>query len=108
MAQNSTQSKWLEMVSLLLTSLHKLFCLLSIGNQCSHVSRATKEVILSAGSIGSPQILFHSGFGDAQELKFVGIEPLVNLPSLGKNLTDHPFLLVDFSAENTEAKFIGF
>ncbi|EKM83240.1 hypothetical protein AGABI1DRAFT_118556 [Agaricus bisporus var. burnettii JB137-S8] len=61
----------------------------------------TKEVILSAGTIGSPHILFHSGFGDAQELQSVGIHPLVHLPSLGKNLTDHPRLQMDFAANNT-------
>jgi choline dehydrogenase len=66
--------------------------------------RATKEVILSAGAIGSPHILFHSGFGDAQELQSVGIEPVVNLPGLGKNLADHPFLMMTFRANTTEPK----
>lgn len=67
---------------------------------------ATKEVILSAGTIGSPHILFHSGFGDGEELKSVGIKPLVNLPSLGKNLTDHPTIQLDFSANTTEQKCV--
>jgi choline dehydrogenase len=78
---------------------------MSLGNS-SRIFQAAKEVILSAGSIGSPHILFHSGFGDPEELQSVGITPLVNLPSLGKNLTDHPFLLVDFAANNTGPKCV--
>ncbi|KAG6809504.1 hypothetical protein H0H92_015992 [Tricholoma furcatifolium] len=54
---------------------------------------ARKELILSAGSIGTPHILMNSGIGDASALSLLGIEPLVNLPSVGKNLSDHPFLL---------------
>ncbi|KAJ6588648.1 alcohol oxidase [Mycena capillaripes] len=50
---------------------------------------ADKEVLLSAGSIGTPSILLHSGIGDASALSSVGIEPLHNLPSVGQNLTDH-------------------
>ncbi|KAF7777702.1 CAZyme family AA3 [Agaricus bisporus var. burnettii] len=73
----------------------------------SRIFQASKEVILSAGAIGSPHILFHSGFGEAQELQAAGITPLVDLPSLGKNLTDHPFLLVDFMAENTEPNVLA-
>jgi choline dehydrogenase len=75
------------------------------GNN-SRIFQATKEVILSAGSVGSPHILLHSGFGDKNELQSVGIKPLVNLPSLGKNLTDHPTLQFDFSANTTEVKCV--
>jgi choline dehydrogenase-like flavoprotein len=49
---------------------------------------AKKEVILSAGVVGSPFILMHSGIGDAAELSSVGITPIVNLPSVGRNLSD--------------------
>ncbi|KAF7777703.1 CAZyme family AA3 [Agaricus bisporus var. burnettii] len=73
----------------------------------SRIFQATKEVILSAGTIGSPHILFHSGIGDAQELQSVGIRPLANLPSLGKNLTDHPFLHVYFAAHNAEPNVLA-
>src|SRR5690606_6313910 len=47
------------------------------------------EVILSAGTIGSPQILMLSGIGDAAHLKEVGIEPVHHLPGVGRNLQDH-------------------
>lgn len=51
---------------------------------------AIKEVILSAGSIGTPHILMLSGVGNATALRAVGIEPLVDNPDVGQNLQDHP------------------
>jgi choline dehydrogenase len=56
-----------------------------------HVAHATREVILAAGAIGSPQLLLLSGIGEAGELRRVGVEPLVDLPGVGRNLQDHPF-----------------
>ncbi|CAK5271577.1 unnamed protein product [Mycena citricolor] len=53
---------------------------------------AGKEVILSAGAVGTPHILLHSGIGDAHALSKLGIRPVHNLPSVGQNLTDHPAL----------------
>lgn len=50
---------------------------------------AAKEVILSAGAVMTPAILMHSGIGDSAELESVGIETIVNLPDLGKNIQDH-------------------
>ena len=50
---------------------------------------ATREVILSAGAINSPQILMLSGIGDADNLKENGIDPLHNLPGVGRGLQDH-------------------
>ncbi|KIK60265.1 hypothetical protein GYMLUDRAFT_244688 [Collybiopsis luxurians FD-317 M1] len=51
---------------------------------------ATREVILSAGPINTPQILMNSGIGDSSYLSAVGITPRVNLPSVGRNLSDQP------------------
>lgn len=48
-----------------------------------------KEVILSAGAIRSPQLLQLSGIGSSDELKEVGIESVVDLPDVGKGLSDH-------------------
>ena len=50
---------------------------------------AGREVILSAGSINTPQILQLSGVGDAQLLKEKGVELVHNQPNVGRNLQDH-------------------
>ena len=50
---------------------------------------ATREVILSAGSIGSPQILQLSGIGPAKLLQRCGVAILKELPGVGANLQDH-------------------
>ena len=51
--------------------------------------RARKEVILSAGSIGSPVLLQRSGIGPRQVLHDAGIECIEELPGVGENLQDH-------------------
>ncbi|MCG8493175.1 MAG: choline dehydrogenase [Sneathiellales bacterium] len=55
----------------------------------THKIKAGKEVILSAGSIGSPALLQRSGIGSADYLKSVGIQPLLDSPGVGANLQDH-------------------
>lgn len=50
---------------------------------------AKEEVILSAGAIGSPQILQLSGIGSADHLGRIGIDVQHNLPGVGQNLQDH-------------------
>jgi choline dehydrogenase-like flavoprotein len=62
---------------------------------------ATKEVVLSAGSYGTPQLLLLSGIGGATELEDLGIEPTVDLPSVGKNLTDHPLVNMIWNVTET-------
>ena len=54
-----------------------------------HVVKARKEVILSGGSINSPQLLMLSGIGEAAQLQQHGIEVVADLPGVGKNLQDH-------------------
>ncbi|MGN6142610.1 MAG: GMC family oxidoreductase [Mesorhizobium sp.] len=58
------------------------------GSQTREV-RASREVILSAGSIGSPQVLQLSGIGDPRHLSSVGIDTRLDLPGVGRNLSDH-------------------
>ena len=50
---------------------------------------AKKEVLLSSGAFGSPQILLRSGIGPREEIVKHGIEHKVDLPGVGKNLQDH-------------------
>ncbi|KAJ7499481.1 aryl-alcohol-oxidase from pleurotus Eryingii [Mycena latifolia] len=63
---------------------------------------AKKEIVLSAGSIGTPAILMYSGIGNSSSLKALGIKPLHNLPSVGQNLTDHPILMMRWLANSTD------
>ncbi|KAH8787893.1 mala s 12 allergen precursor [Diaporthe sp. PMI_573] len=50
---------------------------------------AAREVIVSGGTINSPQLLQHSGIGDAAQLSGLGIESKVDLPGVGHNVQDH-------------------
>lgn len=56
--------------------------------------RADREVILSAGAIGSPRLLQLSGIGPADHLRAVGIDVVHDLPGVGANLQDHLDLYV--------------
>ena len=47
--------------------------------------RARKEVVLSAGAISSPHLLFVSGIGSQEELESVGVPLIKNLPAVGKH-----------------------
>jgi len=55
-----------------------------------HVDRVDREVLLSAGAYGSPQVLKLSGIGPADELKAAGVTPLHDLAGVGRNLSEHP------------------
>ena len=65
--------------------------------------RAEREVILSAGAIQSPQLLQLSGIGAADDLRRVGVDVRHDLPAVGRNLQDHPFVSViwEISDEDT-------
>lgn len=58
--------------------------------------RVSREVVLSAGGIGSPTILQRSGIGDAEHLTSLGIAVVSNRPGVGQNLQDHLFGHVKF------------
>jgi choline dehydrogenase len=62
---------------------------------------ASREVILSAGSIGSVQILQTSGVGNADFLGDRGIAPLHHLPGVGENLQDHLQVRTIYKVSNT-------
>jgi choline dehydrogenase len=63
---------------------------------------ARREVILSGGSYNSPQLLMLSGIGPADELTALGINPIHDLPGVGKNLSEHPIVGMQFEANTTD------
>jgi len=76
------------------------------------VDRANREVILSGGTIGSPQLLMLSGLGPADHLREHGIDVKQDLPGVGQNLHDHLLVPLVFRARTslhrgTAAHFFG-
>ena len=53
-----------------------------------HTATARREIVLSTGAYGTPQLLQLSGC--AEHLRTVGIDPVLDSPKVGQNLTDHP------------------
>ena len=51
--------------------------------------RAQREIIITAGAVGSPKLLLLSGIGPAEQLQQLGIRPVLDLPGVGSNLQDH-------------------
>jgi choline dehydrogenase-like flavoprotein len=64
----------------------------------THEVRVEREVIVSAGVIGSAQILQLSGIGPADELRKLGVTPVADVPGVGKNLHDHLMVPLRFLA----------
>ena len=74
------------------------------GNQPTTV-RARREVVVSAGAFGSPQLLQLSGIGDADELHRHGMASVHHLPGVGKNLQDHIDYVESWFVPNDTATF---
>lgn len=66
------------------------------GNETCE-ARAEREIILTAGAIGTPQLLMVSGIGPADHLREVGIIPRHHLEGVGANLHDHPQVFVQYA-----------
>ncbi|KAJ0110254.1 L-sorbose 1-dehydrogenase [Diaporthe amygdali] len=62
---------------------------------------AQREVILSAGALGSPKLLELSGIGDAGRLSRLGIDTVVDNPGVGENLQNHPLVNMNFEVNET-------
>ena len=69
----------------------------TLGGQ-TDTAFAEREVILTAGTIGTPHLLLLSGVGSGQHLRSVGIDTLAELPGVGENLHDHPESQVAYTA----------
>lgn len=65
----------------------------------THEVRARREVILSAGAFGSPQLLLLSGIGPADKLAPHAIAQQHDLPGVGENLQDHPDYVLSYDSD---------
>jgi len=70
----------------------------------THAARASKEVILSAGAIGSPHLLMLSGIGPRAELEAAGVPCVLDQPHVGKHLQDHVQVPLFFPAPGVGVK----
>ena len=83
---------------------------IAIGAEIHHAGqikqiKATKEVLLCAGAIQSPQILMLSGIGPEQELKKHGIDCLHSLSGVGQNFHDHPDFIFGYTVKEIQGTF---
>ncbi|KAJ7292195.1 aryl-alcohol oxidase [Mycena rebaudengoi] len=63
---------------------------------------AAKEIILSAGPVGTPSILMHSEIGDEAALAGLGISSLLDVPSVGRYATDQPVFILGWTVNSTQ------
>ena len=83
---------------------------IAIGAEIHHAGqikqiKATKEVLLCAGAIQSPQILMLSGIGPEQELKKHGIDCVHSLSGVGQNFHDHPDFIFGYTVKEIQGTF---
>jgi choline dehydrogenase-like flavoprotein len=71
------------------------------------IAEARREVILSAGAFGSPQLLLLSGIGPADELRRHAIPVVHELPGVGENLQDHLDFILSWTSKETDMIGIG-
>jgi choline dehydrogenase-like flavoprotein len=71
------------------------------------IVRASREVIVSSGAIGSPKLLMQSGIGPAGHVESVGIKPVHDLRGVGSNLQDHLdlFVIAECTGDHTYDKY---
>ncbi|KAF8307692.1 alcohol oxidase [Clavulina sp. PMI_390] len=74
-------------------------------NPHAYTIHASREIILSAGALNSPQILMISGIGDPEELSKYSIPTIVENKFVGKDLMDHMFLFMFWSIDTTVTTF---
>jgi choline dehydrogenase len=85
----------------------------SVGSAL-HTAICSREVVLTAGTVGSPQLLMLSGIGPQAHLREVEVDVVLDLPGVGSNVHDHPRSTVVFSSPvpipsgtNNHAEMIG-
>jgi choline dehydrogenase-like flavoprotein len=70
-----------------------------------HLARARREVIVSGGAINSPQLLMLSGVGEADALRRLDLPVVADLPGVGRNLQDHPFVTMMWEVTDQETLY---
>ena len=68
-------------------------------NGVSQIVEAKKEIILSAGAVGSPHLLMLSGVGPAHHIQKNGVDLVKNIPGVGQNLNDHPDFVLKYKCK---------
>jgi choline dehydrogenase len=68
-----------------------------VHNGSTQQALARREVILSGGTYNSPKLLMLSGIGPAGHLREHGIDVVVDLPGVGRNLSEHPVVYAEFA-----------
>lgn len=61
-----------------------------------------REIILAGGAFASPNLLMHSGIGDGEHLRKLGIETVHHAPEVGENLHDHLDMVLGYKVNDTE------
>ncbi|MFT3732945.1 MAG: choline dehydrogenase [Hyphomicrobium sp.] len=69
----------------------------------SQTYNATREVILAAGAINSPQLLQLSGIGDPDHLRGLGVEVVTERPAVGANLQDHLCIYIQHACRTEDS-----
>ena len=77
------------------------------SNRTPITARASREVIVSSGAIGSPKLLMQSGIGPADHLRSVGLKVMHDLAGVGANLQDHLdlFVIAECTGDHTYDKY---
>jgi choline dehydrogenase len=75
------------------------------GRRGEEVVRAAREVLLCAGAINTPQLLLLSGVGAGGELRAAGMQPRHELPGVGRNLQDHPFITLIWEVSDQQTLY---
>lgn len=83
-----------------------------VRNKRRHIVHARKEVILSAGTFNTPQLLQLSGIGPAAELQRIGVPLVADLAGVGQNMYDHmshfgPTFTVNTTGQSLHVEYFG-
>jgi choline dehydrogenase-like flavoprotein len=81
---------------------HQVWIFLLVFQGTPFLVHATREIVLSAGAIGTPQILLLSGIGPTADLTALGISTIIDNPSVGNNLSDHALLTNNFAVSGSD------